>query len=51
MYSGDIGFFVNFGGNFLIGFNKKNRNDQEQELILTIIFIEMGVIENNVSLK
>jgi len=29
----------------------KNRNDQEQELILTIIFFEMGVIEKNVSLK
>jgi len=44
-YSGQTGFFVTFGENFLIGFNKKNRNDQEPGTILTGIFIEMGVIE------
>ncbi len=41
-----IGFFVNFGENFLFCFNQKNRNDQEpSNLNLTGIFIEMGVIE------
>ena len=34
-YSGQAGFFVNFGQISYLAINKKNRNDQEPGLILT----------------
>ena len=44
-------FLVNFGEISYLVTNKKNTNDQEPGLLLTGIFIEMGVIDKNVRLK
>ena len=44
-------FLVNFGEILYLFINKKNSNDQEPELILTIIFREKVVIDKNASLK
>jgi hypothetical protein len=44
-YSGQTGFFVTFGEISYLLSNKKNRNDQEPELIFTGNFIEKCVID------